>query len=231
MSTHSKTEMLKITLEDLFKRDIDLVIKDNRSTFLSAKYFFGKKMKIHLHRAFLDAPYFVLISLREYLLKNRKMGLKNIRNFMELFYQKNDYSENLNKDKIKPVGKTYNLKDIFDNLNKKYFDDSLDINISWFKKPKYKKNRSITFGSYERGLKLIKINEILDNDFFPPYFVSFVVFHEILHHQYPTIIDEKGRRKMHYKEFKNAEAEFEYFEEALDFEKHFLKKRRVYVRT
>lgn len=223
--------MLKTMLEALFKRKIELVIKDNRSTFLNAKYFPLKKMKLQLHRAFLDAPYYILISLREYLLKNRKAGLRNIRNYMEIFYQENDCSKDLDKEKIKPFGKTYNLKEIFDSLNKKYFDDSFDINISWFKRPNYKKNRTITFGSYDNGLKLIKINEILDDDFFPPYFVSFVVFHEILHYKYPTIIDEKGRRKIHYKEFKKAEAEYEYFEEARDFEKHFLKKRRFYVRT
>lgn len=231
MTLSSKTELLKVTLEALFERKIDLTLKDNRSTFLSASYFPLKKMKIHLHKAFLEAPFFVLISLREYLVKNKKTSLKIISNYMEDYFQKKDYSHNLDKEKIFHKGKTYNLKDIFDNLNKKYFDNSLNINISWFKRPRYKKSRSITFGSYERGLKLIKINDILDNDFFPLYFVSYVVFHEILHHRYPSMADEKGRRRIHHKEFKKAEAGFEHFKEAKDFEKQFLKKRIFYGRS
>jgi hypothetical protein len=232
MSLSPKTELLKVTLEELLKKKVDLVIQDNRSIFLNARFISSNRLKISLHKAFCEAPYYILISLREYLIKNKKEGLRNIKNYMETFFEKKDYSAHLNKEKLKPQGKVYNLEEIFDTLNEKYFGNRVgNLNISWFKKPKYKNRGTVTFGSYDRSLKLIKVNEILDNDFFPHYFVSFVVFHEILHHKFPIVIDDKGRRKIHYEEFKKAERKFDHFKEAQAFEKYFVKKRSLYGRT
>lgn len=231
MKNHAREELLKIILEELFKKKVLLKIKDNRSTFLSSKSSFGE-IKIFLHKAFLDAPFYILISLREYLLKNRKGALLKIKIFMENYFQEKDYSSDLDKDKLETIGKKYNLKEILDLLNKKYFKSSIDdINISWFKKPSYKKKESVTFGSYDKSLKLIKVNKLLDDEFFPEYFVSYVVFHELLHSKYPIIYDKRGRRKIHYKEFKEAEAEFEHYERAQIFEKNYLKKRNFHGRT
>jgi hypothetical protein len=232
MSLLSQTELLKVTLEELFKKKVDLVVQDNRSIFLNARFISSNRLKISLHQAFCQAPYYILISLREYLIKNKKEGLRNIKNYMDSFFEKKDYSSHLDREKLKIQGKVYNLEEIFEKLNKKYFANRVEgLNISWFKKPKYKNRGSVTFGSYDRSLKLIKVNEILDNDFFPPYFVSYIVFHEILHHEFPIIIDPKGRRKIHYRDFKIAEKKFDHFKEAMAFEKYFLKKRSLYGRT
>lgn len=228
MSIELETKLLKRSLENLLKKEVDLIIKDNRTTFLSARQIQNGKLRINLHKAFLKAPYHILLSLREYLIDNRssKEGIRDIKNYMEIYFQNNDYSSHLNIHKINPQGKTYNLKDMFDEINKKYFHDSLDkLNITWFKNKKRRKGKSITFGSYDHGLKLIKVNQMLDEVAFPIYFVRFVVFHEILHYIYPVLIDENGRRKVHYKEFKKAEAGYEDFDRAMLFEKQFLKKR------
>jgi len=116
-------------------------------------------------------------------------------------------------------------------LNLAYFKGELDLNITWFQKPKYRKYRHITFGSFDKNLKLVRINKLIDQANFPFYFINYIVYHEMLHSVCQEEIDENGKRKIHTKKFKEEEKKFPYFKEALEFEKKFLKKGRIYGRS
>jgi predicted SprT family Zn-dependent metalloprotease len=225
----SKT--LKDTLEKLFNKKIELIIKDNRSVFIRSKNISTDQIKLHLHKAFLTAPFDILLSLKGYLIKNNKMELKKIKIFMENYFSKNNFKPFIERKKIDVQGDIYNLKEMLNHLNIAYFNDSIKVNITWFKKPVYNKLSSITFGSYDSYLKLIRINKLLDDIVFPSDFVSFVIYHEMLHYIHPVVIDENGRRKVHTKEFKKDEVKHEYFTEAKLFEKRFLKSGEIYGRT
>lgn len=200
-------------LEDNLGKKIQIKINDNRSTMLSVKWE-PDCTKVSLHRMFLDAPENIMESLACYLKKEKQIIPTNIKAFIEENYKKLDYTHLVDQSKLCTKGKIYDLQEIYDKINQKYFNRKLDLSITWFGKHK-KKNRSrITFGLYHDPLKLIKINRLLDQPVFPEYFVSYVIYHEMLHHVCPAYYDENGAHQIHNKEFKKREVEFEEYDKA-----------------
>lgn len=202
---------LKETLEKFLKKPIEFEIKKRKSCFLS----FSRCNKITLHPLFLKAPKYIVEAISRYLLKKDRKALFMIRSYAE------EHAETaLDTSKLKAEGNFYNLKQIFNKINDQYFNNSLNLHITWFKKPTYRKNRHITFGSYDRRFKLIKINKLLDSDTVPTFFIEFIVYHEMLHHICPVTF--KGqRRRVHEKNFKEKEKLFAYYESAKKFKRQF----------
>jgi hypothetical protein len=209
-------------LQKIFKRKIDLELKDNRTVFLNSKKYQSGGLRLILHKAFLFAPKYILLAVKDYVLFGRRKSLKVIRSFMEGYFQKRDYSRVLDKRSLRCRGEFYDLKEILLEVEKKYLGKEFeDLFITFFKKPNYRKFSRITFGSYSSELKLIKINEILDDLFFPKYFVEFIVYHEMLHHIHGEKRGRDGRRSVHTREFREAEKKYSHYEEAKRFEKDF----------
>lgn len=119
--------------------------------------------------------------------------------------------------KIDHHGEWYNLKEIYDQLNTRYFDQKLDLRIQWFGYKKSRARSSIRLGSYNQRTKVIKINRLLDQPHIPPYFVSFIIYHEMLHDLLPPIKGKNGRRRVHHKEFLLREREYEEYLQAQAF--------------
>lgn len=120
---------------------------------------------------------------------------------------------------IKPHGEMYHLQDIFNRINEEYFERKLDLPITWSGSKHRKVRTSRRLGSYDLRSGLIRIHRILDNAHFPSYFISYVVYHEMLHHVYPPRKGMDGRRKVHHKEFLAKEKEFKEFARAKKWEK------------
>ena len=182
------------------KKKYEFKINNNRCTMLSVKWE-PDKTKVSLHKMFLDAPSNIMDQLACYLKQETKTISPQVRAFIDTNLQKLDYSWQLDKKKLEVKGSVYNLKTIFDELNQEYFNGELDLLITWFGK-KGQKNRSrVTFGLYHDQMRLIKINRMMDTPAFPDYVVSFVIYHEMLHHVCPSYYDKNGRHQIHSKEF------------------------------
>lgn len=190
---------------------LDLKINDNRSTMLSVKWE-PDCTKVSLHRMFLHAPHNVMQALACYLNGEQKNIDPSIKAYIEDNLHKLDYSDQIDARKLLTKGRFYNLKKIFDQINRHYFKNELKLHITWFNPAKRSKSSRITFGLFHDPLKLIKINQMLDDPYFPEYFVEFVVYHEMLHYVCPAYVDVKGIKHVHSKEFKEREKEFEHFE-------------------
>ena len=54
----------------------------------------------------------------------------------------------------------------------------------------------------------MKINRVLDQPDIPDYYISFIVYHEMLHHVAPPIIQRFRKRQIHHQEFKDLEKKF-----------------------
>lgn len=217
-------ESLKTRFELLLNHKVDLKIKDNASVFLHVKKQ-RNLMTIFLHKAFLKAPISILSSLDQFLLSQNRSHLKILKNFMYEYFQQ--YPKDVQD--LVSSGITYDLKMVLEKNNEKYFNNQIvDLKISWFNKPNYRTFSSITFGSYHKKYKLITINRILDNSLVPEYFLSFIIYHEMLHHIIPISLDEKGRRMVHSKRFKDEEKKHEHYLASKSFKKQFLKKRNIY---
>ena len=110
----------------------------------------------------------------------------------------------------RPQKKThYDLQAIYKAVNAEYFGGKLSLKISWFanaSKPAYRYRK---LGLYCFETKEIKIHRLLDHPDFPPYFISYVVYHEMLHSVCPPIrVKKRGRNQIHHSEFKKREREF-----------------------
>lgn len=113
----------------------------------------------------------------------------------------------------------HDLIAIYQELNHQYFKGNLDIPIGWFGTWQPRARRKVLLGSYHLDKKSIKINRVLDHPHVPRYYVAFIIYHEMLHHLYPPIVDRK-RRYIHHVEFKRMERRFHEYEKALDYGKN-----------
>ena len=147
-----------------------------------------------------------------YLRKEEKIIPQNVRFFIEENLKKLDYSDAIDRSKLCYQGSYYNLQTIYNRLNKEYFNNQLNLLISWFGKSNQRGRSRLTFGLYHDPLKLIKIHRMLDNPTIPEYLIEYVVFHEMLHNVCPSYRDERGFHRIHSKEFKKKEKEYRYFQ-------------------
>jgi len=126
------------------------------------------------------------------------------------------------KGKIRTKGEHHDLGRILVELNDVYFGGGLsDLEITWSKRTRPqngKKRATIKLGSWVRDQRLIRINPVLDAKWVPRYFVSFIVYHELLHHVIPIVKGENGRALHHSPEFLEREREFRVYAKAVAWE-------------
>lgn len=228
-------EELRQNLMLFTPRNITLVINENHSIFLSVLEKKRKDLKLSLHRFFLLGTLYVCEAIIRYCIRRDKEALKVLRIFTNRYFLEVDYSHKIDPKKLQAKGIHYDLKLIYDQINEKYFQNELSLTITWFKKPRYRSFRHLTFGSYNKPLKLIRINKILDDPKVPSYFLEFITYHEMLHHICPSRMDKKGRSTVHTKEFKEKERLFSEYQKAIDWEKksiaYFQKREEEYGRS
>jgi hypothetical protein len=218
---------LKTRLSNLLNIELDLIITENRSTMLNLLDKNKSYAKLSVHKMFLQAPDPVIAAIADYVRGKKSKHSKTLilREYIQSHLAAYDYTHLVNPNKLVAEGKVYHLRQIYEKLNQKYFNNSLAYSITWYGKPGLGRRR-ITFGQYFSGLRLIKIHRILDDSFFPEYFISFVVYHEMLHGVIPGGSDEKGRFSFHTKEFIEKEKAFEDYARAIAWEK--LNKPRLF---
>jgi len=187
---------------------------------------------VSLHQMFLQAPKDVLQSLVQYLSRKQKTMAPDVKAYMTDALRKLDYSHLLDPSKLDVEGEVYNLQEIYDEVNDLYFGNKVKLNITWFGAHVHKNRSRVTFGLYHDQMKLVKINRVLDRISVPDYVVSFVIYHEMLHHVCPPYVDENGVNRIHNKAFKRREKQFLYYAEAEDWidknRDRFFKRRNFY---
>jgi hypothetical protein len=109
---------------------------------------------------------------------------------------------------LRPTGGHYDLKAIFDEINAFYFENKLALGITWFGSAQRKARRHRKLGLYCFQTKVVKIHRLLDQPHFPPYFISYVVYHEMLHSVCPPVKAKRGRYRIHHPDFVKREKEF-----------------------
>ncbi len=108
-----------------------------------------------------------------------------------------------------PTGTHYNLEEMFEELNAKYFWGLMARpRIGWSPHA----SRTL-LGHYDSSHNAIVLSRILDRATTPRVCVEYVMYHEMLHLRHPA--EHRGlRRCVHTKEFKEAEKQFEKLAEA-----------------
>src|ERR1019366_8315008 len=108
-----------------------------------------------------------------------------------------------------PAGAVYNLEEIFERLNRQFFDGLMGMpRLGWSRGV----SRSM-LGHFDPSHNAIIISRIFDQPGRPALALEYVMFHEMLHLQCP--VDHNGaRRRVHTKEFREAEKKFPQLKEA-----------------
>ena len=108
-----------------------------------------------------------------------------------------------------PQGQHRNLTEIFDRLNRQFFDGLLgQPQLGWSRNAA----RGM-LGHFDPSHNAIIISRIFDAPKAPALALDYVMFHEMLHLRYP--VDHHGiRRRVHTKEFRQAEKQFPRLAEA-----------------
>lgn len=202
---------LQKKLEDNTGKKLRVRITDNLSAMLSVRWE-PDLVRVSMHRMFLQAPQNVMQALACYIRKRDMSLAPVIKAFIQDNVTKLDYSHLVDDSKLVCQGSYYNIRKIYDDINNEYFRNKLKLNITWFGKPYHKNRTKVTFGLYHDPLRLIKIHRLLDSPSFPNYLLSYVIYHEMLHHVCPSYVDDTGILRIHSKEFKEREVEFNHFD-------------------
>ena len=108
-----------------------------------------------------------------------------------------------------PEGAHANLEEIFERLNSQFFNGLLARpQLGWSRRP----SRGL-LGHFDPSHNAIIISRIFDQPQTAPLALEYVMFHEMLHLRYP--VDHNGaRRRVHTREFREAEKQFPRLKEA-----------------
>ncbi len=210
---------LKLKLRKHLKRDVELVINENRSTMLSLQ---KKRNRLSLHKMFLDAPDHVIAAIAHYIRGSRRKSTEQnlvLRGYIQENLSRFDCSHRLKRANLVQKGEIYDLQPLYDELNTRYFEGALDLGLTWFGARRLNSRSRITFGLYQDNLRLVKMHRILDDPFVPEFFVRFILYHEMVHAIVPGYVDERGHFRIHGREFKERERQFEHYRQAVEWEK------------
>jgi len=110
-----------------------------------------------------------------------------------------------------PQGELHNLTEVFERLNREFFDGLLGCpRLGW--------SRGVSrgmLGHFDPAHNAIIISRVFDRAAVPTLALDYVMFHEMLHLQHP--VEHSGvRRRVHTREFREAEKRFPHRREAKD---------------
>lgn len=107
-------------------------------------------------------------------------------------------------------GAVYDLDELFDAMNWKYFRGFLPKpTLTWSAHKTYR-----ILGHHDATHDHITISRSLDSTDVPRFVVEYVLYHEMLHVFHPTEHDHNGRRYNHTAKFRADEEKFEHYERA-----------------
>ena len=208
----------------LAKGRVSVTLTDNRYTMISVRRLpKEKRYEVRLHHMFADADPVITRALAQYIVDNDSEASHVLGDFID---QNSGHVRGRARRQptqvIFTAGEHHDLREIYDELNARYFDNKIEAMITWGQRTgRPRRRNSIKMGSYSVEDRLIRIHRSLDRAFVPKFFVAWIVFHEMLH-QVHDIRVKNGRREFHSKEFLADEAMYEHYDEAKIWERRHL---------
>jgi hypothetical protein len=180
-----RNEVLFVRLSDLFAEAPPEVIKALASILLSK--LFRKRVpapSIHLYRRYVNS-----IEMKEKSLITR--------------------SERGRKLLSKPQGRFYDLSNLFDALNKEYFQGEVsEVELGW----SLRRSRRI-LGHFDPSHRSITVSKIFDAHQVPEMVVRYILFHEMLHAKFASSANDNLKTR-HSRQFRLEEKKFVEYERA-----------------
>jgi hypothetical protein len=209
-------QALERRLELAFQGPVQLAVTDNLRRMVSRTRTRGT-LRVRVHMMFLGAPERVRVALVDYVVRDDRKASVIVGQYIDA----NSHRIRASRPVTGPLetrGTSHDLLEIMNSVNAQYFGGAAgDVLITWGRRSRpsasAKKRNTIKLGSYSATERLIRVHPALDRDWVPRYFVSFIVYHELLHHVIPA-----APRVLHPPEFLRREREFRHYERALVWE-------------
>lgn len=174
----------------------------------------GSVLEVRITDLLLDAPLPVLESLAEILMHKlfRRRVPPGANERYRRYLNRHDVRTGLaslrkergRKELRPPQGEHYDLVELFENVNFRYFHGLMARpELGW----SVRMSRQ-TLGHYDPAHHAIVLSRVLDRPQVPRLAVEYVMFHEMLHLRFPET-SQGARRCVHTREFRLAEKQFE----------------------
>lgn len=197
---------------------VQLAVTDNRRRMVTRTQHNGV-LKVRVHMMFLDAPARVVDALVRYVVDGDPRASVQVGQFIEANSHRIRACRPA-RGPIRTKGKAHDLYAILCEVSERYLGASPpDVLITWGRhtQPNGGPRKTIKLGSYSATERLIRVHPSLDREWIPRYFVSYIVYHELLHHVVPAVLDG-SRALLHTAEFLQREREFRHYERAMAWE-------------
>lgn len=214
-----RADLLARQLAQAVGAPVRLAVTNNRSTMVSFRRRPGE-LSLRLHHMFLSAPDEVVRAVAEYAGKGRAQAGRVIDDYIRV-QQRQVPPPQRKPGALVARGRCHDLQALFDELNQRFFQGSVQARIGWGRAWARRRRRSIRLGVYEHHAREIRIHAALDQPDVPRFFVEYIVFHEMLHQLFPG--PRRGGRQLHHPPaFRDREKAFPHYEAALAWEKEHL---------
>ncbi|MDR1520202.1 MAG: hypothetical protein LBU23_08695 [Planctomycetota bacterium] len=204
-----------------------LFLTDNRRSMVSARSRPDGRLEVRLQRCFLDAPPEALQELGE-LLAGRDGGRRAMREFLDrrlAGMRAPAASRPVRAERL--AFRRHDLAGMAARLNAFYLGGRSRAAVAWGRRGRTGGRRSIRFGCYDRARNLIIMNRKLDSDDIPPFFVEYILFHEMLHEVLGEGLRPDGKRDIHGRLFKLMESTYPDYDKAVAFEKEICRRMGI----
>lgn len=215
---------LRLMLKRDLDRPFDLVVHSRPEAAVSVRVVEGR-LKVRLHRVFLDAVGEDYTALTKFLGSQGRSGRRTIEKFVERNAERIRTAEEARKARSRrelvSKGRHHHLGEIYRSLNDRYFGGRVDLAVTWGRDGRRQQvaGREIQLGAWDEGKHQIRIHPALDEPWVPRYYVEFVMYHEMLHADLGATVDDSGRRRVHTREFRLKERRYLLYERAILWEK------------
>lgn len=217
--------MTELRLEQLC-RDVYHTVFGKKINKINARFYSSRSLRhsIHVKRGIIqvkiadsmrDAPEPILKALCTILLL-KLFKIKVDRRLYKIYREYLDENPSLLKtiqkrppsQRYTPKGHYFNLTEIFNEINRQYFEGRLQLPVlGWSLRKAYRR-----LGFYNQEKNLLVISRIFDSKKVPRNVIEYLMYHEMLHIAIP-IKKVNSRRQVHSSEFKRLEKSFPQYEE------------------
>ena len=197
-----------------------VIVTRNRSHLITFRKNGTESIDLRIQEIFLGAHAPVLEAISGFIRRPSLENRRIIRKFLAEARRRRLQDGPEKPLQLITAGKHYHLDDLYEGVNREYFNGEINCRISWGRPFPKKRRRSISFGNYDAFSNLIKINPALDHLRVPEYFIRYIVFHEMLHARFEKTREPGDKAERHHsREFYLLERNFVEHGECLEWEK------------
>jgi hypothetical protein len=211
-------QALERRLELALAGPVKLAVTDNLRRMVSQTRARGT-LRVRVHMMFLGAEERVRQALVEYVARGDRRASEIVGRYIEANLHRIRASRPVTRP-LRTRGRVHDLGAVLSSVSAEYFVGMPgEVLVTWGRRtrPAREKRDAIKLGSYSAEERLIRVHPVLDRKWVPRYFLSYIVYHELLHHVIPAGTSGK-RDTVHPPELLRREREFKHYERAIAWE-------------